>query len=128
MAESLRGKTAFVTGAGRGIGRSIALALAREGAAVVAVARTLSEIEQVASEIVGAGGRAIAVEADVAREHDITRSIERAVAELGAVDILINNAGSNVLGRLGEQDPGVWWEQIEVNLRAPYLYCRAIVP
>ncbi|MBA3455334.1 MAG: 3-hydroxybutyrate dehydrogenase [Deltaproteobacteria bacterium] len=128
MTTQLEGKTALVTGAGRGIGRAICIALAREGAAVAAVARTRDEIESVAAEIRAAGGRAIALVADVTKDDQILASVDAARKELGSVDILVNNAGDNILGRIEEQDPEVWWQQIVVGLRAPYLYSRAVIP
>jgi 3-hydroxybutyrate dehydrogenase len=128
MAKQLAGKTALVTGAGRGIGRAICIELAREGAAIVAVARTRDEIDRVAAEVREAGGRAISVTADVTNDDQITASVEAAKREFGDVDILVNNAGDNILGKLDEQDPDVWWNQIVVGLRGPYQYCRAVVP
>ena len=128
MQKQLEGKTALVTGAGRGIGRAICLALAEQGAAIVAVARTREQIEAVAQDVRGAGGRAIAVVADVTRDDEILGSVEAARRELGGVDILVNNAGDNILGRIEEQDPEVWWQQIVVGLRAPYIYSRAAIP
>jgi len=128
MDKPLAGKTALVTGAGRGIGRAICTALAREGAAIVAVARTRDQIDGVADEIRGAGGRALAVVADVTRDDEILASVETATRELGGVDILVNNAGDNILGRIDQQDPEVWWNQIVVGVRGPYQYCRAVIP
>jgi meso-butanediol dehydrogenase / (S,S)-butanediol dehydrogenase / diacetyl reductase len=121
-------RTALVTGASRGIGRAIALGLAREGAAVALVARTRGDLEAVAGEIEGHGGRAAVVVADVARPDDITRSIDEAVARLGPIDILVNNAGTNDLGRFEEIAPDAWWQQVEVHLRTPYLFCRGVLP
>ena len=128
MDKPLAGKTALVTGAGRGIGRAICTALAREGAAIVAVARTGDQIDGVADEIRGAGGRALAVVADVTRDDEILASVETATRELGGVDILVNNAGDNILGRIDQQDPEIWWNQIIVGVRGPYQYCRAVIP
>lgn len=124
----LAGKTALVTGAGRGIGRSICIHLARHGAAIVAVARTREQLDSVVAEIRAEGGQAIAVTADVMRDDEIAASVEAARAQLGGVDILVNNAGDNVLGRIEEQDPEVWWQQIVVGVRGPYLYSRAVIP
>jgi len=128
MTRQFEGKTALVTGAGRGIGRAICLGLAREGAAIAAVARTREEIESVAEEVRALGGRAVAVTADVTHDDQILASVQAVQKDLGSVDILVNNAGDNILGRVEDQDPEVWWQQIVVGVRAPYLYCRTVIP
>jgi len=128
MAGTLEGKRALITGAGRGIGKAVALAFAREGAEVAVIARTAPEIEAVAAEIRAGGGRAIAVPADVSREADVAAVVRAAQDHLGGVDVLVNNAGGNLLGAIDKMSPEDWWNQIEVNLRATYLLCRAFVP
>jgi len=90
---SLEGRTAFVTGASRGIGRSIALALGRAGAAVACAARALDQIKSATAEIEAAGGRACALRLDVTRGAEITAAVREAEAALGPLDILVNNAG-----------------------------------
>src|SRR5213592_4917679 len=90
----LIGKTAIVTGAGRGIGRACALALAREGADVAVCARTQREIDSVAGEIAGMGRRSLAVAGDVAREEDAARLGEAVLEAWGRIDVLVNNAGA----------------------------------
>src|SRR5262245_61750326 len=122
------GRVALVTGGGRGIGRATALLFGQRGAAVAVTARTQSEVEQVAGEIRERGGRAIGVVADVVDEEAVKESIAHAKAELGPVDILVNNAGGNVLGRLEDMPSALWWQQIEVNVRGPYNYCKAVLP
>lgn len=126
--NTLSSKVALVTGAGRGIGRAIALGLAREGAAVVLVARTLDEIQQVEKEITGAGQRAVAMVADVAEEKDVNASVQAAVDRFGSLDILVNNAGHNHMGSIVDMPSADWWRQIEVNLKGTYLYCKAALP
>jgi NAD(P)-dependent dehydrogenase (short-subunit alcohol dehydrogenase family) len=128
MDLGLKDKTALVTGAGRGIGRAIAMALAREGVSVALVSRTLAELERVAAEVREIGGHAVVAQADVSKRADIERVVEIATKDLGRVDVLINNAGGNVLGRIAELDPDEWWNQFEVNIRGPYLLCRSLVP
>ncbi|MDP8922042.1 MAG: SDR family NAD(P)-dependent oxidoreductase, partial [Chloroflexota bacterium] len=90
--RKLAGKIAIITGAGRGVGRSTALAFAREGAGVVVTSNVAEENEAVAGEIRAIGGRAVAVFADVSRGDDVRALIGTTVAELGTVDILVNNA------------------------------------
>ena len=92
------GRTAVITGAGRGIGKSIALTLAEGGADIVAIARSRDEIEAVAEEIRGLGKRALAIAADVTREEEVQAAIARVIGEFGRIDVLVNNAGDTVLG------------------------------
>jgi NAD(P)-dependent dehydrogenase (short-subunit alcohol dehydrogenase family) len=124
----LANRTALITGAGKGIGRAVALAYAREGAAIVLVARTASDLENVAQEIRGAGGRALAVPADVSNEAQLANVVEQAKKTFQHVDVLVNNAGGNELGAIDKMDPERWWNQIEVHLKATYLLSRAFVP
>jgi 3-hydroxybutyrate dehydrogenase len=118
----------LVTGAGRGIGRAVALAFAREGAAVALVARTAEQIESVAREIREHGGRALAIAGDVSDASVVDRAVAAAESEFGGVDILVNNAGGNQLGAIGVMAPEDWWKQIEVNLKGAYMFSRALVP
>lgn len=123
----LKGRVALVTGASRGIGRAIAIGLAEQGAAVSLVARTETDLESGAAQIRSSGGVAIAVRADLKSATDITASVEKTTRELGPVDILVNNAGDNILGKFLEQDEAEWWNQMDVGIRAPYRYCRAVL-
>lgn len=121
----LHGKTALVTGGGRGIGRATALALARCGARVVVTARSKDEIEAVAREIQSQEGDAVAIAGDVSREEDVRRLFEQA----GPVDILINNAAIiQPISPLAEADPNTWLRNIEVNVGGPFLTCRYALP
>jgi len=117
---NLGGKTALVTGGGRGIGRATALALAGCGARVLVTARGEGEIRAVVSEIHVAGGDAVAVTADIGREDDVRRLF----AHVGAVDILINNAG--IIGPitpLWTARPADWLENIAINLNGVFFTC-----
>jgi NAD(P)-dependent dehydrogenase (short-subunit alcohol dehydrogenase family) len=124
----LQGRTALVTGAGRGIGAAIAAALAAEGARVYLVARTRSELDAVASGIRARGGRAEVFTGDAAAPADVAR-ITSAALEAGGVDVLVNNAG--VYGPIGpfvETNLDEWWRALEVNLRSALLFSRALAP
>jgi len=118
---NLEGKTALVTGGGRGIGRATALALAGCGARVLVAARGEGEIRAVAGEIQEAGGDAVAVAADIGREDDV----HRLFAQIGAVDILINNAGIiGPIAPLWDATPSDWLENIAINLHGVFFTCR----
>ncbi len=128
MHNQIEGKVALVTGGGRGIGRAIALALARHGADVAVTARTDSEIACVAEEIVELGGRAMCVPADVRRENEIDSVISRVDDELGGIDILVNNAGVAIFGPLAEMPLQDWNTVIETNVTGTFLFTRAALP
>ena len=127
----IRGRVALVTGAGRGIGRAIALALAAEGARVALSARTRSEIDEAARVIQAAGGEALAFEADLADRSVPVELAARVRRDLGPIDILVNNAG---VGSSSNPKPVVnfdddfWDLSLAVNMTAPYLLSRAVLP
>ncbi len=120
-------RTAVVTGAGRGIGRSICLALAEAGAHVVASARSENELDAVVSEIRGRGGRATPVPADVSVETDVSTLFEKAQSIGNSVDILVNNAGIGIFGPLVEFGAEDFDKIMAVNLRGTFLCCREAV-
>lgn len=125
----LDGQVAIVTGGGRGIGRAIAEGLASAGAAVAVLARSQYELTQTVTLIERAGGRAIAVVADVADRHSVEAAVRRTERELGPVDLLVNNAAvATPVGPAWEVDPDAWWRTVEVNLRGPFLCARAVLP
>lgn len=129
MKISLNEDVALVTGAGRGIGRAIALALAREGAAVAVTARTESEIAGTAGDIVNAGGRALAIPCDVRNEGAVREAVRQTAARFGPVTVLVNNAGTpGPAGNDWETDPEAWFECVEVIVRGALLMTRAVVP
>jgi 3-oxoacyl-[acyl-carrier protein] reductase len=125
----LAGRVAIVTGGGRGIGRAIALALAREGAAVVVAARTAAEVKATSEAIEAEGGRALAVPADVADLACVERLEAEARTRFGGVDILVNNAGiQGPIGPAAESPPEVWARTIAVNLLGSFYCARAVLP
>ncbi len=125
----LDGQVALVTGAGRGIGRAIALALSHEGAAVALCARSQDDVAGVAGEIADRGGHALAIRCDVTRRREVEGMVAEIEGAIGPVDLLVNNAGQfGPVGPLAATDPEEWWQALEVNLRGP-LYCtRAVLP
>ncbi|BDD08886.1 3-ketoacyl-ACP reductase [Fulvitalea axinellae] len=126
--ESLKGKNALITGAGKGIGKAVALALANEGANVALMARTTADIEKVAKEAEAMGVKAVAVSADVSDINSVSKA-EQALQELfGPVDILINNAGIGRFGKFLELAPEEWAQVIQVNLMGVYYVTRAFLP
>jgi NAD(P)-dependent dehydrogenase (short-subunit alcohol dehydrogenase family) len=127
--RKLDGKVALVTGAGSGIGKAAALALGREGASVVAMSRTKEEIEQTASEIEQAGGKAIGVVADTTDDEGMKSLVAQAVEKYGRLDIVVANAGINgVWAPIDELKPDEWDKTITVNLRGTYLTIHHAVP
>ncbi|KAA6434501.1 3-ketoacyl-ACP reductase [Rufibacter glacialis] len=126
--ESLKGRTALITGAGKGIGRAIALALAKEGVNTALLARTQSDLQKVAAEVEAYGVEASVVTADVTDLHSVNEAVEQARQELGFIDILINNAGVASFGKFLELEPDQWEHIIKVNLMGPYYVTRAVLP
>ena len=123
MDAFLAGKTALVTGGGRGIGKAIAMRLASAGARVAVAARSVGQIEATAAAIRERGGKALAIRADLADEGEIL-AMFKAAAELGPLDILVNNAGIGCFGRLVDATMADWERTMAINLRAPFICCR----
>jgi NADP-dependent 3-hydroxy acid dehydrogenase YdfG len=122
MAGALDGQVAAITGASSGIGEATALSLAREGAAVALGARRADRLRDLAERIEGEGGRALAIEVDVADEESARLFVKRTHAELGGLDILVNNAGVMLLGPVEGADTEHWRRMVDVNLLG-LLYC-----
>jgi NAD(P)-dependent dehydrogenase (short-subunit alcohol dehydrogenase family) len=124
----LQGRTAIVTGAGRGIGRAVAHVLSRAGATVLLASRTERELLETRAEIDGAGGAAIAVPTDVTRRADARALVARALEATGRLDILVNNAGVFVWKALAHLDEEEWDRILDTNLKAAYLLTHAALP
>jgi NAD(P)-dependent dehydrogenase (short-subunit alcohol dehydrogenase family) len=125
----LGGQVALVTGGSRGIGREIALHLARSGASVAVTARDRAKLEAVAAEIEESGGRCLAVEMEVTDRKSVENGIREIETSLGPVDLLVNNAGvSGTAVNFWEADPDEWWQVVEVNLSGAMLCSRFVLP
>src|SRR6195952_5072948 len=126
---SLQGRTALVTGGGRGLGRGLALALAEDGAAVAVGARSTHEVDAVAGELREAGHSALAVSLDVADPASVAEAARRVEAELGGIDVLANCAGVVwPVGLLHKVDPDEWERSIAINLIGAARCVRAVLP
>jgi NAD(P)-dependent dehydrogenase (short-subunit alcohol dehydrogenase family) len=128
---SLKDRVALVTGSGRGIGRAIAEALARQGARVAVTARTRGELDEATHAIARSSGQAVAIVADLGAADAAGRVVAETAAALGAVDILVNNAGigSSADPRpVAEYDDAFWDRTLVLNLTAPYRLCKAVLP
>jgi len=126
--QSLQGKVALITGAGRGIGRAAAIALAKEGVKVGLVGLTPSNLENVRQEVQSLGANAAIAAADVKDLNSATQAVDRIRHELGAIDIVINNAGTAKFGKFLELSPEEWEHIIRVNLMGVYNVTRAVLP
>jgi NADP-dependent 3-hydroxy acid dehydrogenase YdfG len=127
--KKLHETVAVVTGAGRGIGREIALQQARNGAKVVVLARTAAEIDATASAIEAAGGTAMAIAVDLVDHAAVEDAFRRITARFGPIDLLVNNHGSfRAFGPIWECSPGTWWQDVEINLRGTFNTCHVAVP
>jgi NAD(P)-dependent dehydrogenase (short-subunit alcohol dehydrogenase family) len=125
----LDGRTALITGGARGLGQTMATALAEAGAQIALAGRTLSSCETAAHGITEAtGARAQAFSADVTTEADVTRLVAEVESALGPIDILINNAGINIRGQIDQLTEADWDAVIDTNLKGPFLCARAVGP
>ena len=125
---ALKEKVGIVTGASRGIGKAIALALAREGVRVVLVARSEKALEAVCNQIEREGGVALVAAANVSQEKSVRAAINATTARFGRLDILVNCAGIGIFKPLAETTAEDWDRVMAVNARGPFLMCRAAVP
>ncbi len=126
---NLAGQTGLVTGAGRGIGRACAIALARSGMSVALLARSVEQITDTAASIEAAGGKALAIPADVTDRNAVVAAVRLAEQHLGPIQLLVNNAGSGgPIGPTWETQADEWWWTIEVNLKGAFLCSHAVMP
>jgi 3-oxoacyl-[acyl-carrier protein] reductase len=124
----LDGKVAIVTGASRGIGRAVALTLARNGANVSLAARTETQLEALRSEIAAFSGAAAVFPTDVGREEDVIALVRCTVEQFGRLDIVVNNAGFGMFGPLETITVEQWDLLVAVNARGAFLLCREAIP
>ncbi|QDX95342.1 3-oxoacyl-[acyl-carrier protein] reductase [Brevibacillus laterosporus] len=124
-----QGKKALITGAGKGIGRAIAIALAKEGAHLGLVARTESDLQDLATELQKTYGITVRIAtADISNRSDVEAAYAKVKAELGSIDILINNAGTASFGTVTDMAPEEWERIISVNLFGTYYMTYAVLP
>ena len=126
--KTLRNANAIVTGASRGLGAHIARALARSGVNVAVAARSAQQLESVRAELVSLGVKAVGIRADVTVAAERQGLLDRAAAELGPIDILVNNAGADLPSRYTDLDPAQIEAMVNLNLTAPLLLIRAVLP
>ncbi len=126
--QNLKGKNALITGAGKGIGKAVALALASEGVNVILLSRTKSSLEEVAKAVEKLGVKSFVVTADVADINAVNDAVNKALTTFGTIDILINNAGIGKFGKFLELDPTDWESIIKTNLMGVYYTTRAVLP
>ena len=128
MSTNLKGKNAIITGAGRGIGRAIAIALANEGVNVGLIARSEEHLQVVVKETEAQGVKAVFATADISSNEEVTKAIHSLTNELGTIDILINNAGIAKFGKFMDLEVEEWEKIIQVNLMGVYYVTRAVLP
>ena len=124
----LKNKNALITGAGKGIGKAIAIALAKEGVNVILVSRTQSDLDEVATSVNNLGVKSLTLTADVSDICSVDTAVAEALDKFKTIDILINNAGIAAFGKFLELEPKAWERIIQVNLMGTYYITRAVLP
>ena len=122
----LGGRVAIVTGGGRGLGRTIALGLADHGADVAVVSRTIEQVERVAGEIRGMGRKALALPVDTSRKTDVDRMVARTLETWGRIDVLVNNAGIDIIKPAVDYAEAEWDQIVDINLKGYFLCAQAV--
>lgn len=126
--QTLKNKVAVVSGAGRGIGKSIALMFAKAGADLAICARSQSDLEAVQSDVQAMGRRCATGAFDISNPEAVAHFCKGILADHGGVDVLVNNAGAYLeRGAFEDSDPDLWWKTLEVNVRGPYLLTRHLI-
>lgn len=125
--ENIAGKNALITGAGKGIGKAVAIALAKEGVNVALLARTQGDLDKLAEELAVYNIKISTVTADVSNIESVNKAVVKIQSELGFIDILINNAGIGKFAKFLEMEPESWEGIIKINLLGPYYVTRAVV-
>lgn len=134
MGLRFKDKVIIVTGSSRGIGKAIALDLAKQGASVVVTARTETEgklpgtIEETAAEVRRLGGKSLAIKCDVSSEDEVARMVDKAIQHFGRIDVLVNNAAVGLYSPFMDIPLKNWDLVFRVNVRGPFLCCKAVLP
>lgn len=126
--QTIKGKNALITGAGRGIGRATAIAFAKEGINIGLIGKTRTNLEKTAAELTNYGVKIVIAEADVTDHNAVAQAVETIQSELGSIDILVNNAGVAKFGGFLELSPEEWKNIIDVNLMGVYNVTHAVLP
>lgn len=126
--QNIQGKTALITGAGRGIGRATAIAFAKEGIHVGLLGRSMENLEAVAAELKEFGVKVSLASADVSNMESVNQAVDKIRGELGSIEILVNNAGISKFGHFLELDPEEWARIMQVNVMGVYYVTRAVLP
>jgi len=126
--QNVKGKVIAITGASSGMGKAIAIVLAKNGAKVVLGARRTEQLQQIVEEIKSTGGEAICTIIDVKNKADLVRLVSIAIEEYGKLDVIVNNAGVSQLSRIDELDIDGWEEMIDINLKGVLYGMAAAIP